>query len=129
MTEIFNDISKSSKTTNLTETKHITELVWKYLPAMKELPRMVTLQRGIATTPLSGIDIPFHSKLLRSGIDSYRKFLQSKISEADIDAKKLVGKFIPNLTGSPFSVDRGFIEEVMELTGSLELKDLILEVR
>jgi fatty acid synthase subunit beta len=86
---------------------------------------MVVLNRGVATIPLSGIDIPFHSRFLRSGIESYRAFLRKKIAEQDIDPKKLVGRFVPNVTGVPFSTKKAYVEMVREVTGSVVLNDLI----
>jgi fatty acid synthase subunit beta, fungi type len=128
MSELFNRLSRSSKL-NASEPAQIFELVREYIPKLQQLPKMVKLERGVATVPLSGIDIPFHSKYLRGGIDSYRKFLLRTISEHDIDPRKLVGKFIPNVMGSPFSTGPGYIEKVSEVTGSMLLKSLILQVR
>jgi len=94
---------------------------------MKLLPKLISLERGVATIPLSGIDIPFHSKMLRGGIDSYRHFLRKKISVDDIDPAKLVGLWIPNLIGETFDTGKAYIEKVMRLTESKELGDLIEE--
>jgi fatty acid synthase subunit beta len=127
MTEVFNRLSEIPDS-NASKLERILELVRECLPKMNQLPRMITLERGVATIPLSGIDIPFHSKNLRSGIDSYRKFLRNKISEHDIDTEKLVGKFIPNVMGSMFSTDRAYIEKVAEVTGSMALQDFIARV-
>ncbi|KAL8757894.1 MAG: hypothetical protein Q9184_004091 [Pyrenodesmia sp. 2 TL-2023] len=85
----------------------------------------IELHRGAATIPLRGIDVPFDSKFLRGGIGSYRKVLEEKIVDESIDAEKLVGKSIPNVTGMPFGVDKGYVELVREMTGSEVLGELL----
>ena len=89
------------------------------------LSKDIVLQRGMATTPLVGIDVPFHSTYLRGGIDIYRKYLTTKICEQDIAVDQLVGKWIPNVVGRPFSVDRAYVEEVIKITGSAPLQSLL----
>jgi hypothetical protein len=85
----------------------------------------IVLLRGVATTPLVGIDVPFHSTYLQGGIDIYRKYLQTKVREQDIAVDQLVGKWIPNVVGRPFSVDRTYMEEVVKITGSAPLQRLL----
>ncbi|TAQ91120.1 hypothetical protein B7494_g550 [Chlorociboria aeruginascens] len=89
------------------------------------LSNPITLSRGIATIPLQGIDVPFHSSYLLSGVAPYRKFLLDKIQEEDIDPKKLVGKYVPNLTAKPFSLEKSYWEETQKLTGSEVLQELL----
>ena len=81
-------------------------------------PRPLELARGYATIPLRGIDVPFHSTFLRSGVKPFRSFLLKKISRATIDPGKLVGKYIPNVTARPFELTRAYFEEVYRLTNS-----------
>ncbi|KAK9424294.1 putative SpofasB [Seiridium unicorne] len=90
----------------------------------KDLPLNAELRRGTATIPLSGIDVPFHSKRLRSGIPTFRKLLRERVKPEDIRAEQLVGHFTPNLIGKPFSLDSAFIQEVISITQSPVLKDL-----
>ena len=85
----------------------------------------IVLQRGVATTPLIGIDVPFHSTYLQGGIDIYRKYLATKVREQDIAVDQLVGKWIPNVMGRPFSVDRAYVEDVIKITGSAPLQSLL----
>lgn len=33
------------------------------------------LERGVATIPLPGVDVPFHSRFLLGGVPSFRKVL------------------------------------------------------
>jgi fatty acid synthase subunit beta len=81
-------------------------------------PKPVDLQRGLATIPLKGIDVPFHSTFLRSGVKPFRSFLQKKIVQSSIDPSKLVGKYIPNVTAKPFQLTKEYFEEVYKLTNS-----------
>jgi len=124
MTQVFNDLSKTLPQ-DTPASEHGLLLVRQYLPQLQTLPKMVVLERGVATIPLSGIDIPFHSKFLRGGIDSYRAFLRKKIAEQDIDPERLVRRFVPNVMGVPFSTKRAYVEMVREVTGSGVLDDLI----
>lgn len=85
----------------------------------------IDLARGVATIPLKGIDVPFHSTYLRPGVQSYRDALRERIKENDVHPHKLVGKFIPNLLGRAFSLDKQYAEDVFKLTGSPVLQELI----
>ena len=85
----------------------------------------IELERGVATIPLKGIDVPFHSTHLRSSVPSYRKFLQQHISKDDLQVDRLEAKFIPNLIGKPFRLDDEFLRETWQLTGSEILRELV----
>lgn len=86
------------------------------------LPKPILLTRGQATIPLSGIDVPFHSSHLRSGVASWRKFLLGRIRPENVQPDALESKFVPNVMGRPFSLEREYIAEAMRLTGSEALK-------
>ena len=88
-------------------------------------PKPIDLQRGFATIPLKGIDVPFHSTFLRSGVKPFRSFLLKKINKTSIDPSKLVGKYIPNVTAKPFQISKDYFEEVYKLTGSPKIKDVL----
>ncbi|KAH6982520.1 acyl transferase domain-containing protein [Ilyonectria destructans] len=79
------------------------------------------LERGFATIPLQGIDVPFHSTFLRSGVKPFRSYLLKKINKTSIDPSKLVGKYIPNLTAKPFALTKEYFEDVYKLTNSPKL--------
>lgn len=81
-------------------------------------PQPVELQRGYATIPLRGIDVPFHSTFLRSGVKPFRSFLLKKINKTTIDPAKLIGKYIPNVTARPFELTKEYFEDVYKLTNS-----------
>ncbi|KAK0643318.1 acyl transferase domain-containing protein [Cercophora newfieldiana] len=84
----------------------------------KSKPTPLELQRGFATIPLRGIDVPFHSTFLRSGVKPFRSFLLKKINKTTIDPAKLVGKYIPNVTARPFAITKEYFEDVYRLTNS-----------
>jgi fatty acid synthase subunit beta, fungi type len=96
-----------------------------HLPTLNKLVSPVELQRGQATIPLPGVNVPFHSSYLREGIDTYRQYLKNKIQKEDIAVDRLVGRFVPNLTGKPFSISRDYVEEVTRATGSKILHQLL----
>ncbi|KAJ2143604.1 fatty acid synthase alpha subunit Lsd1, partial [Coemansia sp. RSA 678] len=78
----------------------------------------IHLERGQSTIPLLGIDVPFHSSFLLSGVGPFRNFLIKKLRVIDINYSMLKHLYIPNLTARPFEVSRDYFEEVHELTGS-----------
>jgi fatty acid synthase subunit beta, fungi type len=80
--------------------------------------RPLQLSRGVATIPLVGIDVPFHSSYLRSRIDPFRSFLLRNLDKKNIDPGKLVGKFVPNVTARPFELSREYFEYVYQMTQS-----------
>ena len=127
MTLVLNYLSKSPLALSL-EPEELLRIVQLQIVASPESPGEIKLERGTATIPLRGIDVPFHSTYLRSGISPYRKFLGEKILEESIDPDKLIGKFIPNVTAEPFAVDRPYIENAAQVTGSLALKELLQTV-
>ncbi|KAL2754260.1 hypothetical protein ACRALDRAFT_1063159 [Sodiomyces alcalophilus JCM 7366] len=88
-------------------------------------PTPLELQRGFATIPLKGIDVPFHSTFLRSGVKPFRSFLLKKINRTTIDPSKLVGKYIPNVTAKPFALTREYFEEVYKLTNSPKIASVL----
>ncbi|KAI8872143.1 fatty acid synthase [Ramicandelaber brevisporus] len=79
------------------------------------------LERGYATIPLKGIDVPFHSSFLSSGVSPFRAYLSKKISPSSIDVALLKGRYIPNVTAQPFELTKAYISMVHEQTGSNRL--------
>lgn len=102
-------------------------MIDRHLANATALPEPIQLQRGRATIPLPGVNVPFHSSYLRGGIPVYRQYLQSKIRKEDIVVDRLVGKYIPNLTGKPFSISRDYVEEVAMATNSHVLSQLLVD--
>ncbi len=88
-------------------------------------PKPLELERGFATIPLRGIDVPFHSTFLRSGVKPFRAFLDKKIPKRMIDPAKLVGKYIPNVTAKPFALTKEYFEDVLALTNSPKIREIV----
>ncbi|KAJ2775579.1 fatty acid synthase alpha subunit Lsd1, partial [Coemansia linderi] len=74
--------------------------------------------RGRATIPLPGIDVPFHSRQLLSGVDEFRALLQGMIQPENINYPVLHLRYIPNVTAVPFEVSREYFTLVHSITQS-----------
>ncbi|TKY88280.1 hypothetical protein EX895_002632 [Sporisorium graminicola] len=85
----------------------------------------IELKRGIATIPLAGIDVPFHSRFLSNGIGPFRRFLDSRLDIETVNPQALVNRYIPNLVAKPFSLERSYIEHVSAATGSEVLAQIL----
>lgn len=104
---------------NIEEAKDaLREIIRGCAEATLKKPVPIELERGFATIPLRGIDVPFHSTFLRSGVKPFRSFLLKKINKTTIDPSKLVGKYIPNVTAKPFALTKEYFEDVYKLTNS-----------
>lgn len=113
------DIQSLMETLSLEDVKaRLVEIIRECAAATMAKPQPIELQRGFATIPLKGIDVPFHSTFLRSGVKPFRSFLLKKINRTTIDPAKLVGKYIPNVTAKPFAITKEYFEEVYRLTNS-----------
>jgi fatty acid synthase subunit beta len=108
-------------------TAAINTLIKNAVHSAHALPKPIILSRGQATIPLQGIDVPFHSAQLRSGVAAWRKFLLSRIQPEDIQPDDLLGRFVPNVMGRPFSLDREYISEAMRVMGSETLQMVMNE--
>jgi fatty acid synthase subunit beta, fungi type len=97
---------------------HLVDIIKECAKMTEAKPQPLNLERGFATIPLKGIDVPFHSTFLRSGVKPFRSFLLKKINKTSIDPGKLVGKYIPNVTAKPFQISKDYFEEVYKLTNS-----------
>lgn len=71
-----------------------------------------------------GIDVPFHSRVLRGGVDEFRDKLLQLLPE-EINAHRLVGKYIPNLVAIPFELTREFAQTILDEVPSEPLKALL----
>jgi fatty acid synthase subunit beta len=113
------DIQQLMETLSLEDVKaHLVEIIGGCAEQTSSKASPIELQRGFATIPLKGIDVPFHSTFLRSGVKPFRNFLLKKINRTTIDPAKLVGKYIPNVTARPFELTRDYFEDVYRLTSS-----------
>ncbi|NLU83968.1 DUF1729 domain-containing protein [Rhodococcus sp. HNM0569] len=73
-----------------------------------------------------GIDVPFHSTVLRDGVADFRGRLEELLPER-IDPEILIGRYIPNLVPKPFSLEREFVQEIAELVPSEPLRAVLAE--
>ncbi|KKY19773.1 putative fatty acid synthase beta subunit dehydratase [Phaeomoniella chlamydospora] len=105
--------------------EHLVEIIKECAAETEKKPKPLELQRGFAVIPLAGIDVPFHSTFLRSGVKPFRNFLLKKINKTTIDPSKLVGKYIPNVTAKPFEISKEYFEEVYKLTNSPRLAKVL----
>ncbi|KAL3462080.1 acyl transferase domain-containing protein [Aspergillus heterothallicus] len=90
------------------------------------LPRPIQLERGKATIPLEGIDVPFHSSHLQKTVDRFRQcLLRPGFLVDNVNVEQLIGRYIPNLMARPFSLDREFVQEAYQLTNSKVLEEML----
>ncbi|POS73465.1 chain elongation-2 [Diaporthe helianthi] len=104
---------------------HLVQIIQEGAAQTEKKPKPLELERGFATIPLKGIDVPFHSTFLRSGVKPFRSFLLKKINKTTIDPSKLVGKYIPNVTAKPFALTKEYFEEVYKLTNSPRIANVL----
>ncbi|KAJ9631689.1 beta subunit of fatty acid synthetase [Taxawa tesnikishii (nom. ined.)] len=120
------DIQQLMQTMSLEDVKeHLVEIIKECAKQTEAKPKPLDLQRGFATIPLKGIDVPFHSTFLRSGVKPFRSFLLKKIQKTSIDPSKLVGKYIPNVTARPFELTKEYFEDVYRLTNSPKIGNIL----
>ncbi|KZT01368.1 fatty acid synthase [Laetiporus sulphureus 93-53] len=85
----------------------------------------IKLERGFATIPLPGIDVPFHSRYLWAGVMPFRAYLSKKINAAHLDPDTLVGKYVPNLIAKPFEVSKDYVQLIYDRTLSARLDKVL----
>ena len=73
-----------------------------------------------------GIDVPFHSSVLRVGVDDFRRSLE-RVMPRDADPKLLIGRYIPNLVPRPFTLDRDFVQEIRDLVPAEPLDEILAD--
>ncbi len=73
-----------------------------------------------------GIDVPFHSNVLRVGVDDFRRALD-RVMPRDADPELVIGRYIPNLVPRPFTLDRDFIQEIRDLVPAEPLDEVLAD--
>ncbi|MGB9250468.1 MAG: acyltransferase domain-containing protein, partial [Mycobacterium sp.] len=71
-----------------------------------------------------GIDVPFHSEVLRVGVADFRRSLERAMPRGK-DPEVIIGRYIPNLVPRPFSLDRDFIQEIRDLVPAEPLDEIL----
>ncbi|SDS39876.1 type I polyketide synthase [Corynebacterium timonense] len=78
-------------------------------------------ERAFVTVP--GIDVPFHSRVLRDGVPAFADKLD-ELLPATIDADTLVGRYVPNLVARPFELTQDFVDAITEVVPAERLRGL-----
>jgi fatty acid synthase len=73
-----------------------------------------------------GIDVPFHSSVLRVGVNDFRRSLE-RVMPRDADPALLVGRYIPNLVPRPFTLDKDFVQEIRDLVPAEPLDEILAD--
>ncbi|WP_018143474.1 type I polyketide synthase [Alloscardovia criceti] len=68
-----------------------------------------------------GIDVPFHSTKLRSGVPEFRNKLDELLPE-HIDYSVLEGRYIPNLVARPFEMTKEFAQSILDVVPSERIR-------
>ena len=69
-----------------------------------------------------GIDVPFHSTLLRKGVPEFRDKLDALLPQYINYRGRLVGRYIPNLVAVPFEMTKEFAAKILEVVPSERIK-------
>ncbi|KAK0559722.1 hypothetical protein OC861_006548 [Tilletia horrida] len=91
------------------------------LPALLKQMTPRSLQRGFATIPLAGIDVPFHIAYPTGGVTPFRAYLSKRIDVENLDPAKLRLRYIPNLVAAPFETSKAYAELTFAQTDSVRL--------
>ncbi|MDO4899659.1 type I polyketide synthase [Actinomyces sp.] len=71
-----------------------------------------------------GIDVPFHSEVLRPGVPEFRERLLALIP-TDLDTDRLVGRYVPNLVARPFELTREFAQAILQVVPSEPVRSIV----
>uniref|UniRef100_A0A0W0EUQ4 Putative fatty acid synthase n=1 Tax=Moniliophthora roreri TaxID=221103 RepID=A0A0W0EUQ4_MONRR len=123
------DIAKLTETFSVEKVKEMLGDIVKECHAraveQQQAEGYIKLERGFATIPLPGIDVPFHSRYLWAGVMPFRTYLSKKINPAHLNPDVLVGKYIPNLIAKPFEVTREYAQIIYDQTSSPRLDKVL----
>lgn len=72
-----------------------------------------------------GIDVPFHSTLLRKGVPEFRDKLDALLPQHIDYRGRLVGRYIPNLVAAPFEMTREFAAKILEVVPSERIREAL----
>ena len=73
-----------------------------------------------------GIDVPFHSEVLRPGVPEFRGRLLELVPE-DLDVARLVGHYVPNLVARPFALTQDFARSILEVVPSEPVEEILAD--
>lgn len=90
---------------------------------LAELGKRATAIAPRAFVTVPGIDVPFHSRVLRDGVPAFADKLDELLPETlDLDA--LVGRYVPNLVARPFELTQDFVDATAALAPSGRLDNI-----
>jgi fatty acid synthase len=125
----------ASRTRSFLEVVNYNVRDWQYA-VTGELDALDVLQREIegrippggrkAWITVPGIDVPFHSTLLRGGVASFRDTLEAYLPEI-VPWRRLIGRYVPNLVGRPFAMTPDFVQAAVDATDSCVLARLLCD--
>ncbi|KZT29627.1 fatty acid synthase [Neolentinus lepideus HHB14362 ss-1] len=123
------DIAKLTESFTIEKVKEMLgEIVDNCYQRAQELQKAqghLQLERGFATIPLPGIDVPFHSRYLWAGVMPFRAYLSKKINAAQLNPDMLIGKYVPNLVARPFEVSKEYAQLIYHQTSSPRLDKVL----
>ncbi|KAL0953237.1 hypothetical protein HGRIS_004490 [Hohenbuehelia grisea] len=123
------DIAKLTETFTVEKVKEmlgdIVKSCFEKAKERQEAEGYLKLERGFATIPLPGIDVPFHSRYLWAGVMPFRAYLSKKIRADHLNPDMLVGKYIPNLVARPFDVSQEYAQLIYDQTSSPRLDKVL----
>ncbi|MGK2348198.1 fatty acid synthase subunit beta domain-containing protein [Actinomyces sp. W5033] len=73
-----------------------------------------------------GIDVPFHSEVLRPGVPEFRDRLLALIPQ-DLDHERLVGRYVPNLVARPFALTPEFAQAILDVVPSEPVREALAD--
>ncbi|WP_238473626.1 type I polyketide synthase [Nocardioides cavernaquae] len=71
-----------------------------------------------------GVDVPFHSGVLRGGVDDFRAKL-GELLPPTVDPSPLLGRYVPNLVARPFALDKPFLESILEVAPAVRIEEAL----
>ncbi|KAJ2076549.1 fatty acid synthase alpha subunit Lsd1, partial [Coemansia sp. RSA 988] len=120
---VLDDITNSEMAAN----DDISAYVSRAAREVSAVPAGAPQAKGKATTPLSGIDVPFHSRLFADSVSAFREVVRAKLESVGHSLESLHGRYIPNLTAVPFEVSKEYFELVHTITGSSVVGEVLRE--
>eukprot|EP01117_Protostelium_nocturnum_P000846 TRINITY_DN1109_c0_g1_i4.p1 TRINITY_DN1109_c0_g1~~TRINITY_DN1109_c0_g1_i4.p1 ORF type:complete len:3931 (+),score=1672.78 TRINITY_DN1109_c0_g1_i4:607-12399(+) len=123
--DIASLIKKYGEETVKEKTLEIVNECFAKAKQQKEKEGHIKLDRGIASIPLPGIDVPFHSKYLWPGVVPFRQYLSKKIQSDNLQVGILEGKYIPNLLAEPFELSKRFAQKIYDRTSSPPIEEVL----
>ncbi|OLO52086.1 hypothetical protein BKH30_07350, partial [Actinomyces oris] len=73
-----------------------------------------------------GIDVPFHSEVLRPGVPEFRTRLLELVPE-DLDIERLAGHYVPNLVARPFALTQDFARSILQVVPSKPVEEILAD--